>query len=197
MKWQLILGVFAGVVQIIATVPYLISIVRGSTRPNLISWILWTVTVSITLVAQISAGASGSIFLLIGATICNLAVVFLCIKGYGYKKFGKIDVVTLILAIVAIIGWLVSSNPLIAIIFAVAADCIAYAPTIAKMYRYPATEQAVYWGLLVIADIFALISVTAITLPNIIFPIAYGIMNGVGFFILVLSFFKLHKNRPV
>jgi hypothetical protein len=122
MQWLLILGIFAGVLQIFATIPYLFSIVRGSTRPNLISWILWTVTVSITLVAQMSAGASWSVFLLVGAVVCNLAVVFLCIKGYGYKEFGKIDILTLILAVAAITGWLISSNPVVAIIFAVVAD---------------------------------------------------------------------------
>lgn len=114
--------------------------------------------------------------------------------GYGYKKFGRIDVITLIFAMAAIGGWFISANPLVAMVFGVVADCIAYAPTLLKMYRDPASEQMLYWGALVLADVLAFISVTSFTISSIIFPVAYGIMNVSGCVLLLFGRKALAKN---
>jgi len=180
MRFQLLIGIAAGLLQVGATLPYVVSILRGRTAPNAVSWVLWTLTVAITLAAQVASGASWSLFLLGGALLCNLAIVVLCLLGYGYRAFGRVDRLTVILVVAAIAGWIVSSDPIVAMIFAIAADTIAYAPTLLKVRRLPGSEPAIYWGLLLAADILALVSVDVWTIANVSFPIAYGVMNGIG-----------------
>src|SRR3989344_5247088 len=53
MDWHLILGISAGLIAIGATVPYILSIIRGETRPNVVSWSLWTIIVLVTAVDKI------------------------------------------------------------------------------------------------------------------------------------------------
>lgn len=185
MTVTLLLGTLAGILQVGATIPYIISIIRGSTRPNTVSWFLWTCAVGITFFAQTSIGLSWSLCLLAGALVCNATVTILCLFGYGYKNFTKVDLLTLVFSLIAIVSWLISNDPLMGIIFGVIADCIAYAPTFFKMYHDPKSEQRMYWIILTIADMLALFSVTSFTPANIIFPIAYGLMNGVGLLILL------------
>ena len=186
MDWHLILGISAGLIAIGATVPYILSIIRGETRPNVVSWSLWTIIVLVTAVAQISAGASWPLMLLIGSTVANLAVVFLCSIGYGYSEFKNVDKICLFLALAAIVFWWITSNPVIAILLAVIADGIAYIPTYAKTYQEPKSEPFFYWGVLVCADILAVFSSTIFNAANVLFPISYGILNTL---VLVASFF--------
>jgi len=178
MDWHVVVGAVAGVLSVAAIIPYLRDILRKNTRPNLVSWSLWTVAVLITLAGQISAGASWSALLLIGATIENLAVIVLALRGYGYTKFGRVEQVTLLLCVLAIVLWQVTENPLIAIAFAIAADSVAYVPTVTKAYRDPKSELAFFWGSLVVVDILAAVSSTKIDFANLGFPISYAILNG-------------------
>src|SRR3989344_3191928 len=101
MDWHVVIGVLAGLLQIGVTVPYILSILRSTTRPNIVSWSLWTLTLLITIEAQVTAGASWPLLLLISSLFCPLIVLFLCIGGYGYKKFGTVEKSSLLLALFA------------------------------------------------------------------------------------------------
>jgi len=192
MDWHLAIGGGAGLIAIVATIPYLRDVLRGKARPNTVSWTIWTAVVLITAIAQISAGASWSFFLLVGSTIANVAVLSLCIFGYGYKKFEVTDRICLSLACAALFFWWITSNPVVAILFAVAADGIAYVPTYVKIYREPKSDSYFYWATLVVADVMALVSVTTFNMANILFPISYGLFNGM---ILVAAFFGKKLNK--
>jgi hypothetical protein len=187
MDWHPILGIIAGILEVAALVPYLHAVFKRKTQPNVVSWGLWTIVVAITALGLISAGASWSLFLLIGAFIANVLVTILCFFGYGYRKFGTVDKISMVLAILAIIGWQATANPLIAIVLAVGADCIAYIPTIVKVYREPRSENPSYWMILILADVLALISLTKFDLANMIFPIAYGVMASLILITALLS----------
>ncbi len=194
MYWHIFFGVLSGLIAAGMIIPYLVSMVKETTRPNIVSWSLWTIVVFITGLAQIHAGASWSLLLLIGTIAANISVIFLCIRGYGYKKFETIDQITLVCALVSIILWWITANPLAAMICALVADSIAYAPTLIKAYKYPESETLLYWGALVIADLLALISVTNTHITNILFPIVYGSLNIVVVLVLLLGKRKLaHK----
>ena len=187
MQWHILFGALSGLIAAGMIIPYLISMVKGATRPNIVSWSLWTIVVFITGLAQVRAGASWSLLLLIGTIVANLSVIYLCIRGYGYKKFETIDQITLVCALVSIILWWITANPLAAMICALVADSIAYAPTLIKTYKHPESETLLYWGALVIADLLALISVTTAHITNILFPIVYGSLNIVVVVVLLVG----------
>ena len=192
MNWHEWMGIASGMIAAGMIIPYLIAMVRGTTRPNVISWSLWTVVVFITLLAQIRAGAAWSSFLLIGTLVANSLVLIFCMRGYGYNRFATIEKITLLCAVLAVVLWLVTSSPLLAMICALTADSVAYLPTFVKIIRYPYSETAWYWAALVGADLLALYSVTQIIPTNILFPIVYGALNA-----LILIALALVRNTHI
>ena len=114
-----------------------------------------------------------------------LVVVIFCFTGYGYKKYGPIEIICFVLAIVAIVLWQLTNNPLLAIVFALIADILAGIPTIVKTYRDPKSELPLGWFMVAFGALLSLISNTIFDLPNLLFPVWILIVNTlIGFLAL-------------
>lgn len=191
-NWHLILGVTSGILAVVAVVPYIKDILHGSTRPNIVSWALWVLFLLTSILAQISAGASWSLIFIIGDFIGTSTILVLCLIGYGYSRYGWIEWVCLGLAIVAIISWQLTHQPLLAIIFAIIADLMASIPTVVKAYVDPWSEHPSQWIIICLASALGILSTTIINAPNLIFPAYLLFINGL---IGLLSFFGRHSNQ--
>ncbi|MDQ1299518.1 MAG: hypothetical protein QG636_186 [Patescibacteria group bacterium] len=178
MEWHLMLGIAAGILQVLSVVPYLHSMVRGTTRPNVISFALWTVLQCIAIAAQLSVGASWSVLLLIATTTNTFLIVVFCLFGYGYRKHGISEYLCLSLAIIAMCGWYFTGDPNVALLLAVVANMMAAVPTILKTYRVPRSENALGWYLTFIASLMSLFSTTVWNFANLVFPIYYLFESG-------------------
>ena len=51
-----ILLILATLVTIGAVIPYILDVIKGKTKPNIVSWITWTLLTAVATVAEISAG---------------------------------------------------------------------------------------------------------------------------------------------
>lgn len=186
MNWHGVIGTLAGLVAMVAAVPYVIDIVKNNVRPNTVSFALWTILLLISLFAQLSAGASWSVLMLVGDTIGTGTILVLCLAGYGYKKYGWLEKICFILAIIAIISWQVTSQPLLAIILAIVADILAAIPTLAKSYRDPWSESPTMWFMMCASATLSLLSTTIYNAENMLFSSYILVINlAVGLTILV------------
>ncbi len=177
MDWHGIVGIAAGLIQISSIIPYVRDILKGTTRPNIVSYILWTLLQLIAIFAQFSAGASWSIIILIATTFNTSLIVILCLMGYGYKKYGLTDKICFVFAIVAIVFWQLTKQPLLALVLTILADLIAAIPTIVKTYREPHSELVVSWFMIMISSSLAGISTVKIDIANLIYPVYAFITN--------------------
>ncbi len=176
-NWHLILAIVGGTIAFLSIVPYIKDILHGTTRPNIVSYSLWFFLLGIGMLGQISSGASWSIIFMTGDLLAVVVVIALCLAGYGYGKYGKLEVVCTMLAIIAIIAWQATGEPLYAIIFALIADILAAVPTVVKAYRDPKSEIAAAWFMVAIGGVFGIISNTVFDLPNMLFPVYIVIIN--------------------
>lgn len=167
----------AGILTIISVVPYVRDMVKGSTRPNVVSWGIWCLVQAIFAAAQIAEGASLSVVLPIAEVATVGLVVVLGLVGYGYKKYGKLDFICLALALGAIVLWQVTSVPLVAMWMAVAADFIAAIPTLVKAYKDPKSETPLAYFLVVLSAVAAGLSTHIIDLPNLLWPVYIFAIN--------------------
>src|SRR6185312_5470434 len=149
--WHLVLGAVAGLIAAFAVVPYIKDILHGTTRPNIFSFTLWAILVFISIFAQFSAGASWSLLLLIGDFLGTTSIVVLCLFGYGYGKYGRLEWICTALAVLAVVSWQLTDQPILAIVFAVLADAMASIPTIVKAYKDPWSEAPALWFLIALA----------------------------------------------
>ncbi len=178
MNWHLLLGIIGGVIALLAVIPYIRDILKKTTRPNTVSWSIWAFLLLISILAQMSAGASWSIILLVGDFIGTGTIVIFCLIGYGYRKYGWIEWACLTLAILAIISWQTTQQPLLAIAFAVVADAMAAIPTLVKAYRDPWSEHPTMWLIIALGALLSILSTTILNPPNLLFPAYLLAMNG-------------------
>jgi hypothetical protein len=66
------------------------------------------------------------------AVVCGM-VTFLAFR-YGERSGDRIDIASVILAVLAIVVWLSTDNPLYATILVTFADLLAYIPTLRKLW---------------------------------------------------------------
>lgn len=181
MNWHIVLAALSVVLEVASLVPYLRSMARGDTRPNAVSFGLWTALQAIAFTAQAAAGASWSLIVVGVLTGSTLLITILALTGAGYRKYGVVDAACLAFAIVAIAAWQATGDPVAAIVFAIAGDICAIVPTLVKTYREPHTEHAGAWGLVTLSTLLGALSTEKIDAANLAFPIYLTIGNGLIF----------------
>lgn len=184
MEYHLILGILSGIFQTISVVPYIRSMLKGETRPNAVTWFVWWILQIIALFAQLSAGASWSVIFVAVQVFTISLILILVLKGYGYKKYEKIDYFYLILAITSLVLWQLTGEPVLAILLVVATDFFAILPTMLKTYKEPYSENLTAWILWILAALFAGLSSTKIDIANLALPIYYFVSDSIVVYLI-------------
>ncbi|MFZ3043534.1 MAG: hypothetical protein WA058_00250 [Minisyncoccia bacterium] len=157
--WHVAAMTIFGILEVVSLWPYLVDIIHGETRPNKVSFVLWTMTTGIAAAAMYEEKGWSFPTIAICMTALSMAsITILALVGYGYVKRQKTDIASLILGVTAIIGWQVSGEPMVAIAFAIGADVCAAIPTIEKALKEPFTEHAGAWGLITVGYFFGALS---------------------------------------
>ncbi|MDP9249098.1 MAG: hypothetical protein M3M85_01120 [bacterium] len=141
--------IFIGVAaNLVGSFWYLREIIRGQTRPNLVSWVIWTLPPFIGVFLMLKAGAGLSFWGALAAGVTSLLVVAIALlKNNGYWKLNRFDLVCGAIALTSLLIYLLTYNLAVSILFAVMADSLAYIPTIRKSWKFPETESSsTYWG---------------------------------------------------
>ena len=90
---------------------------------------------------------------------------------------GKSDIVCLVVALVGVILWRVTQNPVVALYFAIGADFTGMIPAIIKTYRFPHTEVWTFYLLDVFAAAFSLMAVKNWTVQEYSYPVYIALIN--------------------
>jgi hypothetical protein len=154
--------VLASLITVASIVPYIRDIIKGETKPNIVSWITWTLLTGVATIAEIAAGEYRTAIFTGAAVLETLAVVLLSIK-YGYAKYTPFDVVCQVGALFGFVLWAIFNTPAAAVIFSVTIDFIGAMPTIRHSWRKPGEET---WITYAMAGIGGLLAIFAITNHN-------------------------------
>lgn len=151
---------------------YIKDIIYGKTRPNIISWIFWSIAPLVGIYIAYRSGVS--VPLLISTFMAGfgplLVVIFSLFNKNFYSKISNFDILCGILSFVAIIIWITTKNGILSLIFAILADLFASIPTIIKSWKHSDTEN--------------------------ISPYAYGILNQAITFLIITNFSFLNYSFP-
>lgn len=166
------------VLNVLCIIPYLVSMVRGNTKPNIATWLTWTILTGIGAAAVIVSDGWGEALLPAGASLVTLSVVLLGLK-YGYAEYGKFDITCQILAIVGLSMWFIFNSPLVGLIAVIVIDAIAGLPTIRHGWRKPFEETWQTFAIGSAASFITFLGLTELTITNIAFPIYLSLANGI------------------
>ena len=171
------IAIAGGLLAIVSVTPYLIDIVKRRTKPNIVSWLTWTLLTGIATAAAFSAGEPRAALLTLGSTICSLMVVVLGVK-YGIAKFSLFDVFCQIGALMGLFLWVIFDSPTIAIVASVTIDFIGVLPTLRHSWLKPGEETWQTFVIGVLAPILTIISLDAFSINSLLYPIYLVIANG-------------------
>lgn len=157
---------------------YLYCTIRGTVKPNRVTWFFWGAFPIIAFAAQFSQGVGLISWVTLAAGLPPLLVV---VASYwnpeAYWEIKKSDYVFAAIAILSIILWQITDNANLALTFALLADLAAGLPTVVKSYKYPGTESWIAYGLSALGFVIALLTVDEWLYENVAFAIYLLVMN--------------------
>jgi hypothetical protein len=181
-----VFGLLAGLLNIIAYIPYIRDTIKGETSPNRTSWFIWTTLALISFFSQKSSGATWSLCFIAIQVLGPLTVFMLSIKR-GEGGFEALDLFSLIGAIVGLLAWAVSGRPEMALYFNLSVDMFGVLPTLKKSYLDPSGETISLYVLTVVAAVLAGLSVGKLSPILLLYPVYIFLADGAVLVALLTS----------
>lgn len=172
-----IYGALAAAIGLLCYVPYILSLRKGESKPHVYSWLIWGLQGLVFYFAETAAGAGPGAWI---SVTCGVACFGIGIAAfrYGEKNITRSDTCSFILALLAILFWAMTDNPLWAIIFACAADIFAYYPTFRKSWNKPWDENLATYEIYLLATVFGMLAVVDINATTMTGFIVLGLLAG-------------------
>lgn len=167
--YKTILGIIAIVIGFLAYLPYILDVVRGTTKPHIFSWIVWGLLETIAFFAQIKGGGGAGTWVTGFSAVMVLLVMVMAFRSSD-KEIKTLDVICFIGAIVGIVLWRLTGNPLTAVILVSLADALGFVPTFRKSYRRPYEETLTEYGLSSLKWIVGIFALQSLTLTTALYP---------------------------
>ncbi len=185
----------AVLLAIAGNVPYLRDMFRRRVEPHAYTWLVWSLVSGITFFGQVAKGA-GVGALPTGASWIFTITIFLFSLRYGLKHITKGDTIFLICALIGMVPWFITKDPIYSVIIAVTIDLIAFIPTIRKTRLHPNTETPTLYGANVLRHVLVLASLQAYNIATTLHSIAMIFTNSL-MVLLIVSRKKKHTERSV
>src|SRR5579883_1297764 len=124
--------------------PYIMSTVRGQTRPERATWAIFSVINAVAFVSQMLLGARWSL-VFAGMDMLGSLTVFGLSIWRGVGGWTPLDRLAFAMAVVGVAISLAVKAPFIALLGVMLADISGTVPTVVKTFREPQSEFGVSW----------------------------------------------------
>ena len=187
--WPVILGSF---VNLFGTSYYIINTVKGVTKPNRMTWLMWSIAPMIGTAAALASGVTWATLPVFMAGLMPLCVFLASfVNPNSYWKLGAFDYSCGALSALALILWYLTNNPAVAIVFAIASDFTAGVPTLIKCWRAPETETASGFTASSFNNLMSFFVISNWNFANIAFPLYLVVFN------VILAFPVVRKKHTL
>jgi len=171
--------VFVGAaIQMIGIVSYGRDVIKGTVKPNRVTWLLWSIAPIIGTLAAISTGVKWSVLPVFMAGFGPLIIFIISfVNKKSYWHLTKFDYFCGASSVLALALWLITKQAELAIIFAIISDLFAAIPTLIKSWQEPETETVAPY----LAGLFGIFSSIGIlkmwTFCELAFPVYLLVIN--------------------
>lgn len=173
------LSIMAGVLVVLAFIPYVRAILRGETKPAKASWFIWATLDTITLWGMYRENSvNGQI---VGAVLGVWIVNGVALK-YGKAGRTKLDVFCLIGAAIGIS--LMFLNPKWALLASLTTVFIGSFPTFLSAWKDPSGEDKVAWTMFWVSCLCAIFAVPKWTIEDAAQPITFLTVETIMMYLL-------------
>jgi hypothetical protein len=166
------------------TYRYIRDIYRSKARPNLVTWLLWTLAPMVAFGAQMQEGVGSAAFLTLMVGLCPLAVFVAGLKKGDFRP-SQFDVLCGSASLIAFGLWQLTGSGALAVALSIVADSLAALPTLVKTYHEPTSESPFLFLLFAISASLTLLTIDTWSLESSGFS--------VYIFVLYVTLFSLVK----
>jgi hypothetical protein len=100
------LAILGAIIVALSGVPYAIDIIRGKTRPNVVSWFTWTLLISIGAFGALAANEIKTAIITFG-DVTQVGIILILGLRFGYAKYSRFDGFCQAAALIGIILWVI------------------------------------------------------------------------------------------
>lgn len=155
---------------------YIWMTIKGKVKPHRTTRFVLLLIISVGFMSLYAQGDRVVVWFLGICWFGSLAEFFLSLK-YGMGGWDPIDILCLIIAILGIILWKITSNPALALYATVLADMAGMIPSLIKTYRFPDTEYWLSYLLDILAVAFTIMAIQNGGFNEYIYPAYLLVVN--------------------
>ncbi len=167
-----------------AVIPYLRDIIKGTTKPNLVSWITWTLITGIATAAEIAAAEYVTAIFTSAAMLETASVVALGLRR-GYVKYTRFDMACQLGAVIGVILWQIFNSPGVAVVASVTIDLIGVLPTLRHSWHKPHEETWSAYMFSGVGGVFAIFALSSYNVVSLTYAVYIVLANVVIAFVIV------------
>ncbi len=182
--YKAIFGIAAVVIGLVSYIPYYRDILRGTTKPHPFSWFAFALLMGITFFAQIFTGAGPGAWVTGISAIAVFGIAVLSILK-GHREVTTFDWFCFAGALLGVVLWRTTDNPLWAVVIVTITDAIAFAPTYRKAYLRPHEETVSLFVLSAAKYLISLFALVSFNLSTALFPVSLVLTNTVFAIVIV------------
>lgn len=175
---QDILGALATIIGLIGYAVYIKTIIRGNTRPHVFSWFVWGLLTTIAWFAQMADGAGPGAWVTgMTAGVSYVIVVLAYFKSRANFDIAKSDIATFAAALASIPLWLITGDPLLAVILISVIDALGFYPTFRKGFHKPDEEALFHYNMAAVKFVIGILAIENFTWVTVLYPASLVFMN--------------------
>jgi len=171
--------VFIGAaVQLGGIASYVSGTLRGTTRPNRVTWLMWSVAPLIATFAAVSDGVRLSALPVFMSGFGPLLVFLASFANpRSFWKLERFDYLCGLFSLLALILWAVTREPDVAIVFSILSDFSAAVPTLRKAWRAPESEDSAAYSTGLFNSLTAFPAIGTWAFTSVAFPVYLVVIN--------------------
>ncbi|PSJ18055.1 hypothetical protein [Nitrosomonas supralitoralis] len=188
MFYKEIVSAIAIALTLMAFIPYIRAILKGSVKPHVFSWIIWGATTLLIFVAQLEdKGGVGTWPIGVSASI-TIFIAYLAFLKRADISITRTDWVFFISALSSLPLWYFTSDPLWAVVLLTTIDVIGFGPTVRKIYHFPYSESLLFFALFTVRNVLVILALENLSVTTLLFPVVM-----VGLCILLIALISYRR----
>lgn len=170
MPYKEILSAVAIVLTFAAFVPYISTIISGTTKPHVFSWVIWGATTFVVFLAQLEGkGGVGAWPIGVSGSITIFVAVLAYVKRADISVT-KTDWLFFASAMSSLPLWYFTSDPLWAVVVLTTVDVLGFGPTVRKAYSFPHSESLLFFSLFAARNLLVIMALENYSVTTVLFP---------------------------
>lgn len=166
------------IINCIGIVNYIVDTLRGKTKPNRVTWVIWSVAPLIAFAAEIKQGVGiESLFTFITGFCPLLIFLSSFVNKKSYWQISRFDIICGSMSVIGLFLWWITKVGNVAIFFSIFSDFLAALPTLKKSFYEPETESGFAFIMGALSGFVALLTVKTGNFATVAYPLYVFIMD--------------------